>query len=197
MDGETVSDNRRGVERLEAFSDGVFAIAITLLVLGIDVPDVSNEQLGTALSDLVPNVLAYFLGFAIIGLFWVHHHEFFTVVERHADRLLWTNLLFLSLIAAMPFTTGLIGEYGDSSTATVLFAANVALASLADVLSEATAVRAGVMDPDSEQRYRDFRKTELFTPAVFLLSIPVALVSVEAAQLSWIAILIAAVARSR
>ena len=88
-----VRDERRGVARLEAFSDGVFAIAITLLVLGIEVPHTSSTELDQALSDLVPDTFAYFIGFAVIGIFWINHHAFFGEVERHNNRLLWSNCL--------------------------------------------------------------------------------------------------------
>jgi uncharacterized membrane protein len=183
-------DERRGVERLEAFSDGVFAIAITLLVLGIGVPEVSEERLGSALSDLVPSILAYFLGFAVIGLFWIRHHSFYAQVERHDGRLLWTNLVFLSLIAAMPFSTGLIGEYGSSEAATMVFAANVALAALANYGSEWEARRSGLLSPDSPRREGGVRSRALLVPLIFGLSIPLALVSVSAAQLLWLATLL-------
>jgi uncharacterized membrane protein len=179
-------DERRGVARLEAFSDGVFAIAITLLVLGIDVPDVDADELGTALSDLGPSVFGYFIGFAVIGLFWIAHHSFFSVVERHDTRLLWTNLLFLSLIAAMPFSTGLIGDYGDTALATSVFATNVALAALADRLSESEARRAGLLRPEAAAQMLPFLSRKLLIPALFLCSIPIALLSPGLAQLSWL-----------
>jgi uncharacterized membrane protein len=179
-------DERRGVARLEAFSDGVFAIAITLLVLGIEVPDVDADRLGTALSDLLPSVFGYFLGFAVIGLFWIAHHSFFAVVERRDIRLLWTNLLFLSLIAAMPFSSGLIGDYGDTSLATIVFATNVALAALADRLSETEARRAGLLQPEAAARMPPFLSRNLLIPTLFLCSIPIALLSPGLAQLSWL-----------
>ena len=192
MEADGFEQGRRGVERLEAFSDGVFAIAITLLVLGIEVPDVSDSDLGTALSDLVPSVYAYFLGFAIIGLFWVGHHSFFAQVERHDARLLWTNLLFLSLIAAVPFSSGLIGEYDGSQAATIVFAANVALASFADHLSEWSAARSGLLDPRSPwSRQRLFTWSQLI-PLIFVLSIPLTLISVSLAQYFWLLNLLAA-----
>lgn len=185
------SHERRGVERLEAFSDGVFAIAITLLVLGIEIPDVSDQDLGSALSDLVPSLLAYFLGFAVIGLFWVAHHRFFGEVERHDGTLLWTNLLFLSLIAAMPFSTGLIGEYGDTQGATIVFAANVALAALAGNLSEWEARRSGLLRTRSEPGRWSTIGWSLWTPVVFGSSILLSFISVDLAQYSWLLTLIA------
>jgi uncharacterized membrane protein len=180
-------DDRRGVARLEAFSDGVFAIAITLLVLGIEIPDVSNGGLNAALDDLVPDSIAYFIGFAVIGIFWINHHAFFGEVERHDSRLLWSNLLFLSLIAAMPFSTGLIGEFSGARDAVIIFAANVSLASLASIASERAAVRSRLLAPDSALYDRPFPRAEAFViPAVFALSIPIAFLSPDLAQYSWL-----------
>jgi uncharacterized membrane protein len=185
-------DERHGVDRLEAFSDGVFAIAITLLVLGIEVPDVNQDDLGQALTDLGPSVFGYFLGFAVIGLFWVGHHAFFGEVARHDNRLLWTNLLFLSLIAAMPFSAGLLGDYGESQVAVIVFAANVSLAALASYVSEQGAIRSGLMRAGSPMTHRPFFSPGLIVPAVFALSIPIALISESAAQLFWLLALVAA-----
>lgn len=189
MEARSAQD-RHGIDRLEAFSDGVFAIAITLLVLGIEVPDVAEDQLAEAVSDLAPSVFAYFVGFAVIGLFWIGHHAFFAEVERHDTRLLWTNLLFLSLIAAMPFSTGLIGEYGDSALATIVFAINVALAALADSLSEWWAGRSGLVRAPAGGAFRPFSPRDLLTPAVFLASAPLAMLSTELAQLSWLLVIL-------
>ena len=189
LDGETPAerDERRGVARLEAFSDGVFAIAITLLVLGIEVPDVNATDLDGALDDLVPNMIAYFIGFAVIGIFWISHHAFFGEVERHNGRLLWSNLLFLSLIAAMPFSTGLIGEFSGERDAVIIFAANVSLAALASISSERAAVRARLLTPGSRLYERPFPSAAaLVTPVVFALSIPIAFLSPTAAQYVWL-----------
>ncbi|HKJ36092.1 MAG TPA: TMEM175 family protein [Solirubrobacterales bacterium] len=183
---ETTRDERRGVARLEAFSDGVYAIAITLLVLGIEVPDVSEQALGSALEDLLPSVLAYFLGFAVIGIFWLNHHRFFADVERHDTRLLWTNLLHLSFVAAMPFSTGLIGEFGGTQAGAIIFAANVSAASLAAYLSEYEAIRSGLLRPKSALAGRPLISWSLVTPLVFALSIPLTFVSVSLAEYSWV-----------
>ncbi len=193
-EGKAERDDRRGVARLEAFSDGVFAIAITLLVLNIDVPspDLSAGALHGELADVVGNAFAYFLGFAVIGIFWVSHHAFFGEVERHGPSLLWSNLLFLSLIAAMPFSTGLIGEYGGDIDAVIIFAANVALASLALTLSEWQAIKGRMLTPGSKIYERPFpRPSNFVNPVVFGLSIPIAFVDPTMAQYFWLAALIA------
>jgi uncharacterized membrane protein len=74
--------DRRHLERLNAFSDGVFAIAITLLVLTIEVPKDDVNSLSSALSDLGPNIAAYFIGFAVIGLFWYGHSNMFSYLSH-------------------------------------------------------------------------------------------------------------------
>jgi uncharacterized membrane protein len=120
-----------GYERIVAFSDGVFAIAITLLVLGIDVPSVPGSRLGDAIRALGPSVLSYFIGFAVIGLFWLGHHRLFNAVRDFNARIVRMNIVYLSLVSLMPFTTGLLGNYGSEPLAVAIYAANVAGASLA------------------------------------------------------------------
>ena len=203
-------DDRRGVARLEAFSDGVFAIAITLLVLGLTVPsltqgkDVSDgefeDMLNHAVGSLLDsNLVAYFIGFAVIGLFWVNHHQFFGDVERHDSRLLWSNLTFLSLIALMPFSTGLIGEYGSHEIAVIVFALNVALAAAALILTEAAAVRSRLLGPDHAYYHVPYPRWQAWiTTGIFLASVPVAiLISPTAAQWTWILTLITSITLER
>src|SRR3954463_12583090 len=102
---------RRDVDRVVAFSDGVFAIAITLLVLSIDVPNVPDDRLNDALRDLLPFVYTYALSFVIVGLYWLAHHRLFRSLERVDRTLLWINLLVLGVVALIPFPTEVLGRY--------------------------------------------------------------------------------------
>ena len=109
------SGYERGSEefsRLLAFSDGVFAIAMTLLVVGIAVPTLADGgdvgQLADALNDLVPNFTSFFISFTVIGRYWVAHHHFFSMLRRVDGRLIWVNLLYLAFIAFLPFPTALV-----------------------------------------------------------------------------------------
>ncbi|MEO8290769.1 MAG: TMEM175 family protein [Gaiellaceae bacterium] len=98
--------------RLEAFSDGVFAIATTLLVLEIAVPHVEERgQLGPALLDLWPSYLAYATSFLTIGIMWVNHHTCFRQIRETDLRFLYINLGLLMLIAFVPFPTTLLADY--------------------------------------------------------------------------------------
>ncbi len=129
----------------------------------------------------------------MIGIFWVSHHAFFGEVERHGPRLLWSNLLFLSLISAMPFSTGLIGEpTAATRDAMIIFAANVALASLALTLAEWQAIEGRMLTPGSKIYERPFpRPSNFVNPVIFGLSIPIAFIDASVAQWFWLAALIA------
>jgi TMEM175 potassium channel family protein len=114
-------------QRIEAFSDGVFAIAITLLIIEIGVPHVSgNESLASALGDLWPSYGAYVLSFVMIGIYWANHHSFFRLFVRADHYFLVLNVVFLMAIAFLPFPTAVLGEYLDDAaqrdTAVTLYA---------------------------------------------------------------------------
>lgn len=182
-----------GYERTVAFSDGVFAIAITLLVLGLEVPDlpdaVAAEELPGALGELGQQTLSYFIGFAVMGLFWLEHHGFFARLRAFDQALLVANLALLSMIALMPFTTGVFGRYAHVSIAVVLYAANVAAASLLAVLLERLALRRGLLPEDDPVR-TDALWLTLAPAGIFLLSIPVAFVEPHAAPYVWLLLLV-------
>jgi uncharacterized membrane protein len=101
------------LERLMFFSDAVFAIAITLLVIEIKVPHLhggSLQEAWASLGALVPNFLAYILSFAVIGRFWMVHHTALQVPEHHVPKLMWPNIILLMVVAFMPFATANMAE---------------------------------------------------------------------------------------
>jgi uncharacterized membrane protein len=101
-------------DRLETFSDGVFAIAITLLVLELDVPTETHGDLWHALLQQWPSYLAYLISFAVIGIIWVNHHGILALVARVDRPLLYLNLLLLLAVAGIPFPTALVAEHLQS-----------------------------------------------------------------------------------
>ena len=117
--------------RFDAASDGVFAIAATLLVLGLAVPAVASEaNLRSHLLALWPNFLAYALSFAVIGIMWNNHHMLFRSVER-LDRTTWLlNLLLLGITAFIPFSTAVLGAYSSWRPAAVLYGITLVAASV-------------------------------------------------------------------
>ncbi len=127
----------RDTDRLEAFSDGVIAIAITLLVLEVRVPTESAIEdaggLGAALVDLWPNYLGYLLSFVIIGIMWANHHEIFRHVARTDHYLVLINLLFLFCIGFIPFPTAPMAEnlgHDGERTAVIVYAGWILLTAL-------------------------------------------------------------------
>jgi uncharacterized membrane protein len=107
--------DERGTSRLEAFSDGVFAIAVTLLVLDIKVPQVEGEPgsavLTNALLEQWPDYLSYALSFITLGIVWANHHRVFANIVRTNHSFLILNVVYLMLIAVFPFPTALLSEY--------------------------------------------------------------------------------------
>jgi uncharacterized membrane protein len=124
-----------GPGRLEAFSDGVLAIVITLLVLEIKVPHLAAPTDGrealAALVDLGPKFLGYLLSFFFIAVFWVSHHRFFRLIARVDSGLLWLNVLLLLALSFIPFPTAMIGEYPSNPVSLALFAVVLMLAGIA------------------------------------------------------------------
>jgi uncharacterized membrane protein len=98
-------------QRLEAFSDGVFAIVITLLILDIRIPVVPPTDLGPALVKILPQVLTYILSFFIVGLYWHLHHQVAAQVKSIDGAFIWLNLVWLLFVSMLPFPTALLGRY--------------------------------------------------------------------------------------
>ena len=113
--------------RLEAFSDGVFAVAITLLIFNLKVPDIANSHLGRALSQNWPSYAAFLVSFLSIGICWVNHHSIFDRVAMVDRELLYVNLALLLGIVLIPFSTSLAAtwyrEGSDSKWAVAIYCA--------------------------------------------------------------------------
>jgi uncharacterized membrane protein len=101
----------RDTTRVEALSDGVFAIAITLLVIELKVPRDIGESLGHALAEQWPSYIAFLASFAVIGIMWLNHHRMFRMIVHATHGILVLNALLLLMISAVPFPTALVSEY--------------------------------------------------------------------------------------
>jgi len=125
----------RSVERIGALSDGLFAIAMTLIVLEIRVPPLdahaTDGQLAAALGDLAPRFVTYLLSFLTLGIFWNGQQTQLSYVERGNRDLAWLELLFLAIIALFPFTTSLLADHIDLRLALALYWLNIFLAGAA------------------------------------------------------------------
>ena len=189
----------RDVERLNAFTDGVMAIAITLLVLDIRLPRPAGK-LGDAelLSDLLliwPQYLGYVVSFLVIGEFWAAHMRRLRTLRSIDTTLTSLNILFLLVVGFIPFVTSVISE-NDGSVATTLYAGTVAVGSLLLTLLWQYAVRRQhVALPPTSRRSEIFRS--MTVPGVFGLSIVVAWLAPVHARLTWLLLIpLLAISRS-
>lgn len=186
--------------RALAFSDGVFAFAVTLLVTGLDVPKGLHgpdleHQLWEALKDLSPNFVSYGISFAVIGLMWLHHHRLFSRFRALDTTALWLNLVSLAFIVLIPFSTNVLGEYGDEAVGVSLYALNIAAATAAYTVLWLYGLHRGML---GETLTRRQIRLELLSRSMilsgFLLSIPIAFVSTGFAKWFWA---IAAIVQAR
>lgn len=126
------------LERLILFTDAVFAIAITLLAIEMRFPEMhhlpSDADIWRGLFELLPKFFGFLIGFAIIAQYWTAHHRIFRFVRNYDTKLLWLNILFLLPIVLMPFSSGLFSSYGIVRAAFSIYATNIMLAGLAQVL---------------------------------------------------------------
>ena len=127
---ESIVDQSKEVARIAAFSDGVFAIAITLLTLQLEIP--KGGDLAQELMDLQPNFVAFIISFLVVGTYWVAHHRVFALVVRYDTRLIWLNLLTLFFIVLQPFTTSVIAEHGGQPLGVIVYASTLAAAGFAN-----------------------------------------------------------------
>jgi uncharacterized membrane protein len=179
--------------RTVALSDGVFAIALTLLVLNISLPHLApghEGDLGARLLDRGDELRSYAISFAVIGLLWVRHHTFFRGLARIDTRITMLNLVYLGLVAFLPYPTRVLGTYGDEPAAVVLYAGTVALVSFMAGATRVYAMQAGLVTEPGLSRLES-REHWLVAPSIFLLSIPIAFVSTTAAIVSWLLLALA------
>jgi uncharacterized membrane protein len=182
------AENEVEFSRIVAFSDGVFAIAITLLVLQLGVArEVTDQELGKALWNERQDLFAYAISFAVIGRFWLVHHRFFGDVIGFDGRLIVLNLFYLAWIVLIPFSSQILGDHGSAGAAVILYAANLVGVILAGVLLFADARRAG-LSRISATAARSGERSALAIAGIFLLSILVALFSPELATYCWLAL---------
>jgi uncharacterized membrane protein len=173
------------LDRVQAFSDGVFAIAITLLILPLTEAQIRDGHVVEDLLALQHQFLALGLSFAVIGRFWLLHHDDLQMMTAAGRRMLVANLVFLFFIVLLPFPTALLGD-GGSAAATMIYAGAMVATSLSGLALWWCADRDGVIAPRYGRRWG--RGKYWGTGAVvlgFLPSLPLALVSPSWARLSW------------
>jgi len=181
-------------ERLLFFSDAVFAIAITLLIIEVRLPTLpdhaTDDQVRAALSSTLPEIFAYAVSFATIGLYWFAHWRRYREVERVNERLVGLNLVLLALVAFIPFPTAMMGEHGDLPTVVAIYAVSLSAAGIVSSLNWLYAWRAGLVRRTITERFaRLVALRAVSVPVVMLASLAaLPLLGTAGVETSWILI---------
>lgn len=190
MSNPSPVDAREDTRRLEAFSDGVFAIAITLLVLDIKVPRDLPEgtRLWNALAAQWPVYLAFLISFVTIGIMWINHHRLFRIIHRVDHGLLVLNGLLLLGITFVPFPTALVAEHllqGDERIAAMVYSGTFTLIALVfNALWWYASGSRRLLNPRANERaVKGITRAYALGPLLYLAALGVALVSVTASLL--------------
>jgi uncharacterized membrane protein len=159
-------------ERLNAFSDGVIAILITIMVLELRVPHTADL---VALRELLPVFLTYVLSFVLVGIYWNNHHHMLNLTDRVTGGILWANLHLLFWLSLMPFVTGWMGENHFAPLPTALYGVVLMLAGVAYYILERVIIRS----QGANSRLRDAVGSDLkgkISLVLYLVAIPLAFV---------------------
>ena len=167
-------EGRAGVGRIEAFSDGVIAIIITIMVLELHAP-VSERM--DQLWSLWPIFLAYILSYAYVAIYWVNHHRMFAHAMQVSNGLLWSNMLLLFTLSLIPFSTSYLGEHHFGQGATVVYLVTLLLPSIAYAWVQRIIRRTGRQTHSALAYHRQALRKGVVSTIVYLLGIPLALVS--------------------
>jgi uncharacterized membrane protein len=187
-------DGGATLDRVATFSDGVFAIAITLLVLNLDVPNLTGAQthrLGHELLAQWHDYLAFGLSFVIIARYWVVHQRIFARLTRLDSGALVANFAYLAAIVLIPFASEVLGRYAREAAAAVTYALVVGSATFFAWLLHRQALARGLVDEAFRHDTALFGdRLSLLRPALFFVSIPLAFVTTTAAEACWVAALL-------
>ena len=192
-------EDQPGVERLLALSDGVVAIALTLLVLQLNVPPVANlahpnsaSELAAQLGKGADELISYVISFYVIAQFWLVHHRVFRQIAGQQEGLAWWNFAFLFTITLMPFTSDLLGKYPENPLAVDIFAVNLLAASLTTQLTIVYGRRKDLLTTETSAREAQAERARMVASVfVIVLSIGVAWLNTDAAKYCWLLLAVA------
>jgi len=182
-------------ERLTFFSDGVFAITITLLVLEIKVPEIAENlvatELTTELVHLVPKIFSHIVSFIVLGIYWVGHHNMFMHIKRHDHVMLWLNTLFLMCIASVPFPTALIGHYPNQQISVVAYAGTLVVTGVVLQLIWWYATTHRLIDENTDPAFISFVHRYIrIAPILYGLSILVSFFNLTVAKFIFVIVVV-------
>jgi TMEM175 potassium channel family protein len=122
---QTLPDKAAAVGRMEALSDGVFGVALTLLVIDIKISDEAGANAFDTIYHLVPQILIYVISYLVVGYTWMWHHLIFALIARSTRLLMWLNILLLLPVAFLPFATSFVSKYPTSGVAVAVYGADI------------------------------------------------------------------------
>jgi len=181
-----------GKEILRAFSDGIFTIAITLLVLEVSLPEIPSSEIDArfleSMAAIMPKMLGFILSFFIIAMYWLSYHRIFRFIREPDRVLVGENILFLFFIVLMPFPTSLLGLYGNHQPVAIFYAANIAVTSAILALMWRHASKDHLLvDPSLDDAVIRFLWLRSLIPVgIFSLSVAVAIFSPVLAMVAWV-----------
>ena len=183
----------QSLDRLNGLSDGIFAVAMTLLVLDVRLPETTAVHTGAALrdalGDLRPQLVAYVLSFTMLGTFWLAQHTLLGLYERADRTVAWLHLGLLLSVTFLPFTTSLLAEYLSTRTAVGVYWLNLLLLGLFLAASAGYARRAGlVADDEGRRRLRVFTRRIAVAQVLYGLAALLCLVSPEASVVALVVV---------
>jgi len=179
---------------MEMLTDGVFAIVMTLLVLEITVPQLSHSEVASKLPnqlfELWPVILSYAMSFILLGFFWIYHHDQFHYIKRVNRILVWITVFYLMIIAFIPFSTSLLGEYGDQQISVVIYGINIAMAAFGAYVQWWYATRNHrLVDSDLDPVFiKIMSRRGLVGPIIYLIAIGISFISIQVSLILYIAI---------
>ncbi len=160
-------EGRKGVARIEAFSDGVIAIIITIMVLELKVPADANVS---ALFELWPVLFGYVVSYFYIAVYWVNHHRLFSHARVVTNGLLWSNMLFLFSLSLLPFATAYLGEHLGTQQAALIYLGNLTLPAIPFVWLQRVIAKTGDQSATARYYYRASSRKGLTALVIFLAS---------------------------
>ena len=175
------------LDRVTSFSDAVMAIAITLLIIEMIIPNSNPNLLISELYNLIPKFFSHVVSFFIIGSYWIAHHSMFTYIKDYDNNLLWINLLFLFFVSFIPFPSALLGEYTSVQLIIIIYSSNIALLGFSLWLLWFYASRNfKLISKDVNPRIiKNIKNYNIIGPLGFSISIPFTFISIFAAVIIW------------
>src|SRR4051794_31912412 len=183
--------------RLETFSDGVIAIIITIMVIEIKLPNLTQESTTVEtinnLRQLVPYLITYAFSFMMVGIFWTNHHHMFHLLKHTDEQLLWQNFLFLFLLSLIPFATAIVGANPFISISAVIYGIVMLLTNSSFLLMRHYSLRKDLVhkDKNRELTVKIFqvsmkaRIKALIGTIMYMIAVPLAFVNVYIAYICY------------